>query len=173
MPGRQGGEGRRAVLGRIGGAHGVRGWLKVRPFTEAPTTLLRFPRWLLGRDGRWREFSLAEGRSQGSALIVRLEGVADRDAAQALRGCEVAVWRAELPALGEDEYYWSDLEGLAVVTVQGEELGVVDRLFATGANDVMVVRGGRERLIPFVLGEVVLRVDLQGGRVEVDWDPEF
>ncbi len=160
-------------MGRIGSAHGVRGWLRVQPFTETPDGLLAFPRWMLGRRGEWREFALVEGQVHGSSLLARLAGIADRDAADALRGSEVAVWRDELPTLAQDEYYWSDLEGLEVVTGEGVALGTVERLFATGANDVMVVRGERERLIPFVPGEVVRRVDLQARCMEVDWDPEF
>jgi 16S rRNA processing protein RimM len=166
-------DGRRVVLGRIAGPHGVRGWLRVQPFTEAPGTLLGFRRWLVGRGAQWQVYALEEGHEHGSGLLVRLAEIADRDAAARLRGSDVAVWRTELPALEKDEYYWSDLEGLAVVTAQGVSLGTVERLIATGANDVMVVIGDRERLIPFVMEDVVRRVDLAAGCVEVDWDPEF
>jgi len=164
---------RRVVLGRIRGAHGVRGWLRVQSFTEAREALADFPRWMLGDGEVWREYRLEQAEPHADGLLVRLEGVADRDRAQALRGKRVAVWRRELPALPSGEHYWSDLEGLTVTTPQGAVLGVVERLFETGANDVMVVSGERERLIPFVLGEVVRGVDLEAGRVEVDWDPEF
>ena len=116
---------------------------------------------------------MREGHEHGDGLLVRLEGIADRDAAAALRGSEVSLWRSQLPALEEGEYYWSDLEGLGVVTMDGAFLGVVERLFETGANDVMVVRGERERLIPFVMDEVVRRIDLAAARIEVDWDAEF
>ena len=105
--------------------------------------------------------------------MLKLDGIDDRDRAQELRGSEIALWRAQLPALGLDEYYWSDLEGLTVVSHEGVSLGVVERVFATGANDVLVVKGERERLIPFLLDEVVLQVNLQTAQIEVDWDPEF
>ena len=163
----------RVVLGRVAGPHGVQGWLRVRSFTEMRETLLGFPRWMLGGTSGWIEYGLLEGRVHGDGLLVRLEGIADRDAAAALRGSEVAVWRAQLPALQEGEYYWSDLEGLNVFTVDGVALGVVERLFETGANDVMVVRGDRERLIPFVMDAVVRRIDRAAGCIEVDWDAEF
>ena len=164
---------RRVLMGRVSGAHGVRGWVRVKPYGEDAAALLDAPRWLLGTAGRWREVSVLEGRRHGAALLARLEGVADRDAAMALRGAEVALRRSQLPEPEEGEYYWSDLEGLVVETEGGEPLGRVERLLATGANDVLVVRGDRERLIPFLPGSVVREVDLDAGRIRVDWDPEF
>lgn len=164
---------RRVVLGRVRGAHGVKGWLRVQPFTQARETLLEYPRWMLGSGDEWGDYRLELGSPHGSGLLIRLEGVADRDAAQGLAGRDVAVWRDELPGLGPGEFYWSDLEGLAVVTGDGIHLGVVERLFETGANDVVVVAGERERLIPFIRDDVVCRIDLEAGVMEVNWDPEF
>lgn len=164
---------RHVVLGRIAGAHGVRGELRVKPFTGSVDALLEFGHWLVGGEGRWQERKLVSGRTHGAVLLVRLDGVTDRDAALDLRGSDVAVRRDALPHLADDEYYWSDLAGLTVTAADGTRLGTVERLFATGANDVMVVHGDRERLIPFVLDQVVKRVDLKAGTVEVDWDPDF
>lgn len=163
----------RVILGRIRGAHGVRGLLRVQPFTENRNTLLGFAGWMLGAGGEWRDVKLVSGHAHGSDLLVKVAGVEDRDEAQQMRGSEIAVWRSQLPDLDEEEFYWSDLEGLKVVTRDGFELGVVERVFATGANDVLVVSGERERLIPFLPGDVVMQVDLQAGRIEVDWDPDF
>ena len=160
-------------MGRVSGAHGVRGWVLVKPYGEDGEALLSARRWLLERAGQWQEVAVLDGRPHGAALLVRLEGVADRDAAMALRGAEVALWRSQLPEPRDGEYYWSDLEGLVVETDGGEALGRVERLLATGANDVLVVHGERERLIPFVPGTVVTEVDLDAGRIRVDWDPEF
>lgn len=189
----------------------------MQPFSENRDTLLAYKTWMLdaGKNkvgpgshiagngagngagaGNWREVELISGHAHGAQLLVKLSGIDDRDQAQQCRGSEIAVWRAQLPALAKDEYYWSDLEGLTVVTREGVELGVVARVFATGANDVLVVtdrKGGaefdqdgdqdgdqhgngdqeRERLIPFLLDQVVLKVDLQAACIEVDWDPEF
>lgn len=163
----------RVILGRVAGPHGVQGWLRVRTFSEARETLLGFQRWMLGDRAGWTGYRLQEGRAYADGLLVRLQGIADRDAAARLRGSEVAVWRSQLPPLEDGEYYWADLEGLRVFTADGVCLGIVQRLFETGANDVMVVQGERERLIPFVMDEVVRRIDLEGGRIEVDWDAEF
>ncbi|MFT5450239.1 MAG: 16S rRNA processing protein RimM [Gammaproteobacteria bacterium] len=163
----------RVILGRIRGAHGVRGLLRAQPFTENRDTLLGFTEWMLGAGGEWREVKLISGHAHGNELLVKMVGVENRDEAQQLRGSEIAVWRSQLPVLDEEEFYWSDLEGLKVVTCDGFELGVVERVFATGANDVLVVSGEHERLIPFLPGDVVKQVDLQAERIEVDWDPEF
>jgi 16S rRNA processing protein RimM len=107
-------------------------------------------------------------------MVAQLPGVDDRDQAAALIGTDIHVAREQLPPPAKGEYYWVDLEGLEVVTTDNVELGRVSHLFATGANDVVVVRDGtRERLIPFVQGSYVRSVDLSAGRMVVDWDPEF
>jgi 16S rRNA processing protein RimM len=166
-------EARRVILGRVIGPHGVDGWVKVLSYTEPRENILAFASWQLCSDDRWRAFSLSEGRAHGGRVLAKLEDVGDRDAAAALAGAEIAVTRSELPAAKEGEYYWSDLEGLRVRDLAGRELGRVAYLFATGANDVMVVRGERERLLPFVQGTVVREVDLTNGEIRVDWDAEF
>jgi len=160
-------------MGRVSGAHGVQGWIRVAPFGDDALVLRATPRWLLGSTGQWREVAVLATRAQGGGLLARLDGVTDRDAAAALRGAEVALKRSQLPEPEAGEYYWSDLEGLVVEAANGMSLGRVERLIATGAHDVMVVRGERERLIPFAIGEVVVDVDLAAARIRVDWDPEF
>lgn len=163
----------RVTLGRVSGLFGVRGWIKVHSHTEPRENILRYSPWLLRVRGQWAELPVAEGQRHGKAVIARIEGVTDRIAAATLVGAEIAVPRERLPALEEGEYYWSDLQGLRVVTLEGRELGQVDHLLDTGANDVLVVRGERERLIPFLRPDVVQAVDLAGGVIRVDWDPEF
>jgi 16S rRNA processing protein RimM len=114
------------------------------------------------------------GRAQGKGIVAELPGVDDRDAAMALVGTEIWVARSALPAAKPGEYYWCDLEGLEVVTVEGRSLGKVSHLVATGANDVLVVNDAeRERLIPFLVGQFVTQVDLEGARITVDWDVDF
>ena len=158
------------VLGRITGLFGVRGWVKVYSYTEPRDAVLDYGRWLLaGKDG-WREATVAEGQRHGKTIIVRMEGYADRDQATDLIGMEIAVPRDELPETDRDEFYWSDLEGLTVVHRDGTVLGKVAHLLETGANDVMVVKGETERLVPFVMDKVVLDVDLDKGVIDVDWE---
>jgi len=159
-------------MGRFGAPHGVRGWLKVQPYTEATEGLLGYKQWWIGSQQSWRQCELLEGRVHGSELVVRLDGIEDRDQAAAMRGWQVAVRRADLPAPEEGEYYWSDLVGLNVVNLQGNALGCVQEVFATGANDVIAVRGERQRLIPFI-ESVVVAVELEQSRLVVDWGVDY
>ena len=160
------------ILGRIVGVFGVRGWVKVYSYTEPREAVLDYKDWLLSRDGGWQPVALAEGGRHGKAVIARLDGIESRDAAAELTGSDIGVDRDTLPEPGEGHYYWADLEGLTVVHKDGTELGKVAGLMATGANDVLVVDGPVERLIPFVPGTVVLDVDLAAGVIRVDWDWE-
>jgi 16S rRNA processing protein RimM len=119
-----------------------------------------------------REVSVS-GRAQGKNVLARLEGCDDRDQAEALIGCRIFIDRAQLPELLEGDYYWSDLVGLKVESLQGETLGEVASLLETGADDVLVLKGERERLIPFVLGDIVHEVDIEHRRMVVDWLPDY
>ncbi|MFP5507512.1 MAG: ribosome maturation factor RimM [Gammaproteobacteria bacterium] len=161
------------VIGRISGLYGVRGWLRVFSYTEPRENIVDYSPWLIQIDGLWQPVEVEDGRAQGKGVVVKLSGCDERDTATRYLGLDIAVRREQLGALAPDEYYWTDLEGLRVVTCEGVELGRVDHLFATGANDVVVVRGDRERLIPFVQGDVIRDIDLQDGVMEVDWDPDF
>ena len=158
------------ILGRISGLFGVKGWVKVYSYTEPREAVLNYNRWLLsGKDG-WQEATVAEGQRHGKTVIVRIDGYDDRDQAAGLIGTEIGIPRDELPETEDDQYYWSDLEGLSVVDRDGTELGKVGHLLETGANDVMVVKGDTELLIPFAMDKVVLGVDLTKGEIRVDWE---
>ena len=165
---------RMLVLGHIGAAHGVRGWVKVHSETDPIENVLRYRPWHLHGPGLADQtLEPAEWRHQGKGLVVRFAGYDDRDKSAALVGAEILIPRTQLPPPRAGEFYWCDLEGLAVATQDGMDLGRVDHLFATGANDVICVKGERERLIPFVWGDVIKDVDFSGGRILVDWDPDF
>lgn len=162
------------LLGRIVGLHGVAGEVKLESYTEPRMQIFRYQPWLLGSAAGISEIDGCRGRVQGKGIVAVLPGVADRDRAAALIGTEIKVRRSLLPDPKQNEYYWSDLEGLEVFTVEGIPLGRISHLLATGANDVIVVRDGeRERLLPFVLDDYVKAVDLDARRMTVDWDPEF
>lgn len=165
-------EDKQVIVGRIAGVFGVKGWVKVYSYTQPLDNILTYSPWQIRLGTGWQVVKPIEGRSHGKGIVALLEGYADRDAAASLVGCDIAVDRAQMPAAGEDEIYWADLIGLKVVTVDGVELGVVDHLFETGANDVLVVKGERERLLPYI-DSVVQEVDLAAGMMRVDWDPEF
>jgi 16S rRNA processing protein RimM len=164
------------VLGKLTSPYGVKGWLKVYSYTSPMDGILDYGDWVLKQDGRLVCHPLAQGRRQGKGLVAQLVGVDSREAAEALSGAEILLPKAELPELSGNDYYWYQLEGLAVITREGVALGRIDHLFETGANDVMVVKGGidgRERLLPFLPDDVILNVDLDAGVMTVDWDPEF
>jgi 16S rRNA processing protein RimM len=158
-------------LGHISGVHGVRGWVKVHSLTEPREAIFDYQPWLLGE--ALEAVRVSEGRKHGNRLIARLEGVDSREAAEERVNRSIAVYREQLPETGDDRFYWTDLVGLTVRLEDGRELGAVERLMATGANDVLVVRGEQERLIPFVPGQYVKQVDLDKGEIVVDWDPDF
>jgi len=161
------------VLGRISGLFGVKGWIKIYSYTDPREGILDYSPWYIKRDGVWQTRELSSGHLQGKGVVAHLRGCDDRDRAAELIDCEIAVRREQLPELAENEYYWSDLQGLRVVNLEGVELGEVSHLFDTGANAVLVVKGERERLIPYTWGQAVCEVDLLAGRMLVDWDPEF
>ncbi|MDE1885222.1 MAG: ribosome maturation factor RimM [Xanthomonadaceae bacterium] len=162
------------TVGKVVGLYGVDGWLKIESYTEPRLRIFAYRPWRLTLAGSETEVPSAQGHEQGKGIVAKLPGCDDRDAAAKLIGTAIHVPRSALPKPGRGEYYWTDLEGLDVVTVDRVALGKVSHLFATGANDVLVVRDGiRERLIPFVTGQFVKAVDLKEGRITVDWDPEF
>ncbi len=158
-------------LGRIVGVFGVRGWVKVHSDTRPREAILGYDPWLVHTAAGWREYRLVAGRVQGPGVVAQLEGCVDRNQAQALVGTRIAVRPEQLAPTRPGEYYWADLEGLRVVNLRDEELGVVSHLLETGANDVLVVAGERERLIPFTR-HAVCAVDLAARVIRVDWDAE-
>ena len=167
------GERKRIVIGKIGGPFGVKGWIKLLSHTEPRDKIVEYSPWLVKSGEGWKEWEVAEGHAHGKGVIARLEGVTDRDQAMALMGAEIAMWRDQLGETKPGQYYWVDLVGLEVRLEAGRPLGKVEGLMATGANDVLVVMGERERLIPFIQGQVVKSVDLGAGTIVVDWDPDF
>ena len=166
------------VVGKITGCYGLKGWVKIHSYTETPENFLGFGVWQLKRRGVFEPVEFDAVKCQGKGLVAHIAGVDDRNLAESYRGLEVAVPEGALPALPEGDYYWRDLQGLRVWCQVGSDrvlLGTVDYLIETGANDVLVVKAcegsidTRERLIPYLLGESVIRVDLEQALIEVDW----
>jgi 16S rRNA processing protein RimM len=163
---------RLVVMGRVVAPYGVKGWIKIQPFTQQYRGLLDYPLWQVGNDGAWQSQSVESAKVHGAAVVAKLAGVADRDQAAALQGMRIAVSRDDFPEPASGEFYWSDLVGLQVINAAGVVLGKVSRVFETGANDVLVVEGERERLLPFI-ETVVRKVDLADGRITVDWEADY
>lgn len=163
-------ESRPVVLGRVAGLYGVRGWVKVHSYTDPRDGILDYADVLLRIEGEWRPVQIEEGRPHGKTVVVKISDVDDRDRAAELIGAEIGVPRGAMPEPDAGHYYWVDLIGLRVEHRDGTQLGVVDSLLETGANDVLVVKGEREILIPFVPQQVVLDVDRAAGVIHVDWE---
>ena len=159
-------------MGRVSAPFGVKGWVRIQPFTESVDSLFKYPRWWLAGAGGWASLEVEEKSVHGDVLLVRFAGMDSRERAATLKGKEVAIPRQQLPAAEEGEYYWTDLVGLAVENTQGQSLGRVERLFESGANPVLVVAGERERLVPFV-DAVVRQVDLDAGKLLVEWELDY
>ena len=160
-------------VGKISGVFGVKGWVKVFSFTDPRENILAYSPWLLKKGGQAKTVNVVDGQLQGKTIVAQLAGVNDRDQAAGLMGWDVFITRDQLPKAAKGEYYWSELIGLQVETVDGVPLGVVDSLLETGANDVIIIQGERERVIPFLQGQTIIEVDLDAGKIIVDWDPEF
>ncbi|MCK7567696.1 ribosome maturation factor RimM [Marinobacter xestospongiae] len=167
------------VIGRITSVYGVKGWVKVFSYTDPIEGILNYPNWTLVQDGKRVPVQLEQGRRHGPGIVVQLKGVSDREVARGYCGADIVVPTDVMPELPAGEYYWHQLEGLVVETVEGECLGKVHHLIETGSNDVLVVHATvdaidqRERLIPYLPDQVVREIDLASGKMVVDWDPEF
>jgi len=186
------------LLGSINGVFGVRGWLKIYSDTKPRENIVKYRRWLIFKKSvqihstldqtldhvtpdDWAEIEIIEGKRQGKNVVAKLEGVADREQAAALIGYQIAVRRSQLANLPEGEYYWSDLIGFEVLNTEGREFGQVDRIFETGANDVLVVDAGDkgnnkdnpEILIPWVRDHYIIKVDVAARQIVVDWQEDY
>jgi len=160
-------------VGKVSGAFGVKGWVKIFSFTDPKENIFNYSPWRLKKSNESKTVKVIEGKLQSKFVVVQLDGVVDRDQAAGLAGWDVLITHDQLPAIKAGEYYWSDLIGLSVENLQGVRLGKVDSLLETGANDVLIVQGERERAIPFLQGHTILDIDLNQGKMIVDWDPEF
>ncbi|TXK95133.1 ribosome maturation factor RimM [Methylococcaceae bacterium HT4] len=160
-------------VGKVSGIFGVRGWIKVYSYTEIRENILTYSPWILRKGKESKSVRVIDGRRHGKTVVACLEGLNDRDEAAELNGWEILINADQLPKARQGEYYWTDLVGLRVMTVDGIDFGTVEQMLETGANDVVVVSGERERLIPFLQGQTIINIDLLAGEMLVDWDADF
>ena len=168
------------TLGKVGAVYGIKGWLKIHSFTDETDAILDYFPWSLKLGNKIQTVKITDWRKHNKGLIVKVQGIDDRDIAQALVGSEIIINELALPELPQGDFYWRDLIGMSVVTTQGYDLGVVSEMMETGANDVLVVKanlndgfGQKERLIPYILEQVVDSVSAENKQICVDWDPGF
>ena len=162
-------------VGKVSSPHGIKGWLKVISYTDPIENILSYKEWfIINEGGSKKTFSIEDSRIQGKKIIVKLDGIEDRDGAEDLKNKEILVSRIDLPKLEENTFYWNDLLDLSVLDQKGKQIGKVDSLFETGSNDVLVrVNENKERfLVPFIMEEVIRKVDLVKEFISIDW-PEI
>lgn len=160
------------VLGRIAGTFGVKGWVKVKSFTDPVDNILAYEHWQVGREGRWAAVKVEEARVTDKGVLAKLEGLESPEEARLKVGLELGVWRSEMPPPDAGEYYLSDVEGIDAFAPSGERLGKVDHFRTTPGGTVMVVRGEREHWIPFVKDRIV-KVEIDARRIVVDWASDW
>lgn len=160
------------TIGKLGSTYGIKGWLKVNSFTESVEDILRYQPWYLEEKDSWQPVKVLSGRMHGKGIVVHLAGLESPEQARLLTGKKIAIKRSQLPDLTGNDYYWDDLIGLAVVNNQGQTLGIVSYLLETGSNDVLVIKdsNNREHGIPYLINDVITRVDLVARVIEVNWD---
>jgi 16S rRNA processing protein RimM len=158
------------VVGQIGSTYGIKGWLKILSYTEMVDNIMEFNPWYLEENHHWKAITVEDGKIHGKGIIAKLAGCNNPEDARLLSGTKIAIRRSQLPKLSKDEYYWNDLQGLTVINQHGETLGKIIYLMATGANDVLVVKGTKEHAIPYLPGKVVTSINLAEGVMHVDWE---
>lgn len=163
----------RIQIGKINGVFGVKGWLKIASYTNPKDNILSYKPWFLVKGSEEKAVKVSAGQAQAKGIIAQIDGITGREQAQKLVGWDVYIDHDQLPTLARDEYYWADLVGLAVENLEGIQLGTVTGLMETGANDVLLVKGDQERAIPFLQGRTVKSIDLESGKIMVDWDADF
>jgi 16S rRNA processing protein RimM len=159
------------TIGKFGATHGVHGWIRVNAYTEFAENILNYTPWYVKRlQQDWSILPIESSKFFNDTLLVKVANINSPEEARLLTGLTIAVTRTQLPALGQDEYYWSDLIGLRVITLAGNDLGTVTHLMATGSNDVLVVKGQKEHAIPYLIGSVIKKIDLKKQEILVDWE---
>jgi len=163
------------VVGRFGAPHGICGWSRLYSFTQPITTILSYENWLIEtRPEHWQPLALeaVKASANNAQLKIKVLGCTTPEQARAYTNLQIGIKREQLPSLPADEYYRTDLEGLSVVNLEGVLLGTVSEVLSTGANDVLILTGERERLLPYIT-QVIKLVDLMARKILVDWDADF
>ena len=162
---------KKVFIGKVTGVHGIKGWLKIQSFSSPPENILNYPSWIIANQGLEDFYLIEQGKKLNNKIIVKLEKIDDRTTAEFLINSKIQILRSDLPKLTNESYYWSDLEGLNVLNSEDNMIGKIESLIETGANDVMVISGSKNKrvLIPFVMHEIIKEVNIELNFVKVDW----
>ncbi|MES2998246.1 MAG: ribosome maturation factor RimM [Pseudomonadota bacterium] len=163
------------LVGSIGKPHGIKGWVKINSYTEPPTNILLYQPWYLSAYEKeaFHPIEVQIHQIHDQRLVVKFENCQTPESARLLTNHKIYVERQKFSQLPHQEYYWTDLEGLKVYTCENIYLGVIQSLFPTGSNDVLIVEGEKKHLIPFLLDHTIKSIDLDQQIMIVDWDPNF
>lgn len=171
----------RVTVGVLGAPFRTRGWIKVISYTDEADGIFKYSPWLIKHQGRWVEVNIESWSQHNKDLVAKLEELNIREEARALAGSEISISTDSLPKLPDHDFYWNELLGMKVVTVEGYDIGRVISLIETGSNDVLVVKKSkldskidrRECLIPLLIDRVVKKVDREAQLIEVEWSVQF
>ncbi len=163
------------VVGKFGRPQGIKGFIRVISFTEPRDNILQYPDWSIQKQRTsWESIKRLDERVMPQHMLVQVDGYPSREAVSLLTNVEIAVLKNILPALDAGEFYWHELTGMRVIHESGAVLGIVDSLFATGSNDVLVVMDdNKKRLIPYLLDDVILEINESNREITVRWDLDF
>ena len=163
--------GKKILVGKISNPHGIKGWVKVISFTDPIENILSYKKLTISDNQTEKTYCLEDSRIQGNKIVIKLEGVNNRDDADLLKNLQIEVNRSDLPKLDENSYYWEDLVDFNVIDIKGMHVGKVDSLFRTGSNDVLVIINETKQrlLVPFIMEEVIKYVDLDKELISIDW----
>lgn len=167
------------LIARIGAAYGIKGWVKLNSFANPRENILDYRLFMTPQGDSLQELELDQSKTQGKGFVAHIKGCDDREGAQEITGKDLYIRKDVLPKLDADEYYWHQLQGMRVRTLNGDDLGIVDHLLETGANDVLVIRGDEssvdkeERLIPYLPGQVINKIDINSQLITVDWEKDY
>lgn len=164
------------IVGRFGRAHGIKGFILVNSYTDPRTNILDYDGWQVYFDKTWQPVQLLNVEIHDKHILVKVKGFSERELAMTLTNCDIRVPKDQLPTLKKDEFYWHDLIGLQVINQEGKPFGQVTEILPTGSNDVLVIQGetdSKPYLIPYLLGQFIIDINLEIKQIIVDWDFDF
>ncbi|AMA64956.1 Ribosome maturation factor RimM [Candidatus Arsenophonus lipoptenae] len=169
------------ALGRLGSPYGILGWIRVYLYTEYIENIFKYQPLFVRYSYEWKLIELEKWKYHNKCIILKIKNINNRSSAILMTNFEIIIDSIQLPILNDKEYYWRDLIGCEVITIQGYyNLGYVKDLIDTGVNDVLIIQATindafhiKERLIPFIDKQVIKTINFTTNIIEVDWDPKF